>query len=66
MVPFGHSFIYSFTRYQAQVPKGSGYSEREMDIVLCLWSEHDGGGDKSDDRCNEKGNSLVRTVIGGS
>lgn len=35
-----------------------------MDIVLCLWSEHYGGGDKSDDRCNEKGTSLVRTVIG--
>lgn len=31
-----------------------------MGIVLCLWSEHDVGRDKSGDRCNEKGQALHR------
>ena len=35
-----------------------------MGIVLCLWSGHDVGRDKSGDRCNEKGEALCGVEVG--
>lgn len=66
VAPLGHScpqslvhlLVHSLgTRHSAN---GRGYIERAVGIVLCLWSEHDVGRDKSADRCNEKGQALHR------